>query len=487
MQPSFTSRLLARSILLSVVLGSSSAVAQTTFSNVAWANLGGKDLLVDVTLPATGTPPYPLAIHVHGGGWSGGTHTGLGSIGSAMLQRGFAVASVDYRLTSEAGQYGAFPVTFPAQIHDVKGAVRWLRAHAATYQLDPTRFAAFGESAGGHLVALLGTSGGVAGLEGDVGGNLGFSSAVQAVVDAWGPVDLLQMNPDVTTPPGSGIDHDAATSPESRLIGWDQPGQGIGDLRAHLSDPAAPYPALAQLVHDANPISFVDPLDPPMFLVHGTSDTSVPTTQSLRLSAALFAAGVPHDLRTNPGGVHGAMTVDLGNAAADFLVAHLNHTAAPAAGTSFCAGDGSGSACPCGNASFPGAWTGCANSLQFGGNLVADGVASVSSDSLVLRGDSMPNGPALYFGGTLRTNGGLGGPFGDGLRCASGTVVRIANRTNTSGFSRYPTTGEPPISTLGGVGVGDTRHYQVWYRDAAAWCTGATWNLTNGLSVSWGP
>ena len=95
MQPSFTSRLLARSILLSVVLGSSSAVAQTTFSNVAWANLGGKDLLVDVTLPATGTPPYPLAIHVHGGGWSGGTHTGLGSIGSAMLQRGLDVASVD--------------------------------------------------------------------------------------------------------------------------------------------------------------------------------------------------------------------------------------------------------------------------------------------------------------------------------------------------------------------------------------------------------
>ncbi len=127
-----------------------------------------------------------------------------------------AVASVDYRLTSQAGLYGAFPVTFPAQIEDVKGAIRFLRANAGTYGLDPTRFGAWGSSAGGHLAALVGTSGGVAALEGTTGGNLAFSSSVQAVCGWFGPIDVLQMNPDVTTPPGSGIDHDATTSPESR-------------------------------------------------------------------------------------------------------------------------------------------------------------------------------------------------------------------------------------------------------------------------------
>lgn len=463
------------------------AHAQTTFTNIAWANLGGKDLFVDIHLPTSGTPPYPLGIHVHGGGWSGGTHTGLGILGAALLQRGCAVASVDYRLTSEGGQYGSFPVTFPAQIHDVKGAVRWLRANAATYGFDTTRFAAYGESAGGHLVALVGTSAGVASLEGDVGGNLGFSSVVQAVVDAWGPTDLLQMNPDVTTPPGSTLDHDAFNSPESNLLGWNQPGQGLGDLRAHLTDPTPPYPALAALAHDVNPISWIDALDPPMFLMHGTNDTTVPTTQSLRLSAALFSAGIPHDLRTNPGAGHGASTPDLVNAATDFVLAHLNANAAPTVGVAYCNGDGTALPCPCANASFPGSRTGCENSFQVGANLSASGVASLSADTVVLRGDSMPNGPALYFGGTARANAGLGTPFGDGLLCVAGSIVRLATRTNTTGFSQYPLGGEPLLSTLGGISPGAETHYQVWYRDAPSWCSAATWNLSNGTSILWSP
>jgi acetyl esterase/lipase len=472
---------------LSVLALASTASAQTTFPNVVWTNLGGKDLFVDIVIPATGTPPYPVAVHVHGGGWSGGTHTELGALSNALLARGFAIASVDYRLTSEAGQYGAFPVTFPAQIHDVKGAVRWLRANAATYQFDVTRFAAYGESAGGHLVALLGTSTGVAHLEGDVGGKLGFSSAVSAVVDMWGPIDLLQMNADVTTPPGSTIDHDANTSPESRLLGWSQPGQGIGDIRNNLANPTAPYPALAALAHDVNPVNWVDALDPPTFLIHGTSDTLVPVSQSLRLSAALIAAGVPQDMRTNPGAGHGGSSFDLSNAAADFIVAHLNASAAPNAGVAFCNGDGTALACPCGNASFTGTNTGCENSFQVGGGLSANGVASVGGDTLVLRGDSMPNGPALYFGGSARQNAGLGSAFGDGLLCVSGSIVRLAAHTNTSGFSRYPQGAEPLLSTLGGVVAGATRHYQVWYRDSPVWCSAATWNLTNGLSVTWAP
>lgn len=472
---------------LSVLALAGSAPGQTTFTNVVWTNLGGKDLFVDIVLPATGTPPYPLAIHVHGGGWSGGTHTELGALSNALLARGFAIASVDYRLTSEAGQYGAFPVTFPAQIHDVKGAVRWLRANAATYQFDTTRFAAYGESAGGHLVALLGATAGVANLEGDVGGNLAFSSAVQAVVDMWGPIDLLQMNPDVTTPPGSSIDHDVYTSPESKLLGWDQPGQGVIDIRNHYTDPTPPYPALALLAHDACPVRWVDPFDAPMFFVHGTNDTLVPVTQSLRLSAALFAVGVQHDMRTNPGGQHGGITPDLQNAAADFVVAHLNGNAAPSAGVAFCNGDGSAAPCPCGNASFQGSNTGCENSFVVGGSLTADGVASVSSDTLVLRGDSMPNGPVLYFGGSAKQNAGFGSVFGDGLLCVSGSITRLATHVNTSGFSRYPQAAEPLLSSFPGVAAGVTRHYQVWYRDAAAWCSAATWNLSNGLSVTWAP
>ena len=461
--------------------------AQTAFTNIPWANLGGKDLLIDVHLPAVGSPPYPVAVHVHGGGWSGGSQTELGVLGSALLQRGFVVASVDYRLTSETGQYGPFPVTFPAQIHDVKGAVRWLRAQAATYQLDVTRFVAYGESAGGHLVALLGTSSGVASLEGDVGGNPGFSSAVQCVVDAWGPTDLLQMNPDVTTPPGSTLDHDAFTSPESNLLGWNLPGQGLGDLRAHLSDSTPPYPTLAALAHDVSPISWVDALDPPMFLMHGTNDTLVPFTQSLRLSAALFAAGVQHDLRANPGGGHGASTPDLVTAAADFVVAHLNGVAPPDVGVAYCLGDGSALPCPCGNASFPGSRTGCEDSFVVGGQLTATGSPSLTADSLVLLGDSMPNGPALFFGGTARANGGLGSPFGDGLLCVGGSLVRLATHFNTSGFSRYPAPGEAALSSTGALTAGAPFHYQVWYRDAAAWCSPATWNLTNGLSVFWIP
>jgi acetyl esterase/lipase len=143
----------------------------------------------------------PLLIWVHGGAWLGGSYNGPPQGLQQLLQAGFAVASVQYRFSSAA--------IFPAQIHDVKGAVRFLRAHADEYNLDPTRFAAWGSSSGGHLATLLATSGGVAEAEGTVGGNLEHSSRIQAAVDYFGPTDLLQMNLDVTTPPGSIINHDA--------------------------------------------------------------------------------------------------------------------------------------------------------------------------------------------------------------------------------------------------------------------------------------
>ncbi|MBL8863751.1 MAG: hypothetical protein JNK02_17310 [Planctomycetes bacterium] len=151
-----------------------------------------------------------------------------------------------------------------------------------------------------------------------------------------------------------------------------------------------------------------------------------------------------------------------------------------------CAGDGGGAPCPCGNSG--GAGRGCANSVDAAGGLLqATGWASVGSDSLALLGSGMPNSSALYFQGTSAAAAGAGTAFGDGLRCAAGSVVRLGTKTNGAGASQYPTGGDPSVSVRGGVAPGDTRVYQVWYRNAAAFCTADTFNLTNGLRVQWAP
>lgn len=312
-------RLLA---LLAAIILSPLAVAQPTFSGLTYATVGGQPLLLDLYLPAGGASPRPLVIWIHGGGWSGGSRFPAGNA-AALVQRGFAVASIDYRLTSQAGQWGSEPVTFPAQIHDVKGAIRWLRANAAQFNFDHTRFGVWGSSAGGHLVALAATSGNAPQLEGDVGDNLAFWSGVQAGADYFGPTDILNMNLDVTTPPGSAIDHDAWNSPESRLIGFDQPDQGVGVLRANFTNPAAPFPFYAALVTQVNPITWVDASDPPMFLAHGDSDTSVPWRQSLRLHNALDGVGVFNDFRIIPGAGHGNLGSATTQATLDFFSARL--------------------------------------------------------------------------------------------------------------------------------------------------------------------
>jgi len=153
--------------------------------------------------------------------------------------------------------------------------------------------------------------------------------------------------------------------------------------------------------------------------------------------------------------------------------------------SSFCAGDGTGTACPCGNSGLPG--NGCASSVNpNGANLSATGSAGIGLDSLVLSGSGMPNSSALYFQGTTRLNGGLGSLFGDGLRCAGGSIIRLGTKVNASGGSQYPAAGDPSISVRGLVTSPGTRTYQVWYRNAAVFCVSATFNLTNGLSVTWG-
>ena len=246
------------SLCLILALLSASAFAEV-LKDIEYASVDGISLKLDLYLPdAPSENPIPLVVWIHGGGWRAGSKAPTRA--PRTLGPDYAVASIDYRLTDQA--------IFPAQIHDCKAAVRWLRAHADEYGLDPERFGAWGSSAGGHLVALLGTSGGVAELEGTVGDHLEVSSRVQAICDYYGPTDFLAL---LDQP--SLIDRRTPTSPESLLLGG-----LIVDL-----------PELAAL---ASPVTHVDPTDPPFLIVHGDSDRTVPYQQSVDLHAALAEAGV---------------------------------------------------------------------------------------------------------------------------------------------------------------------------------------------------
>lgn len=226
---------------------------------------------LDLYLPPGGGQ-RPLIIWVHGGGWRAGTKGNPLAL-RLMAGEGYAVASVGYRLSNMA--------KFPAQIEDCKAAVRWLRAHAVEYSLDPNRFAAWGSSAGGHLVALLGT----AGDKFDIGENIGVSSRVQAVVDYFGPTDFLRM--DAHALASAPFKHSAPDSPESQLIGGPI---GENDL------------AVAR----ANPANYATKDDPPFLIVHGDQDPLVPLHQSQFLENALRQAGVAVRLYVVKGAGHGA-------------------------------------------------------------------------------------------------------------------------------------------------------------------------------------
>lgn len=158
-----------------------------------------------------------------------------------------------------------------------------------------------------------------------------------------------------------------------------------------------------------------------------------------------------------------------------------------ASGQAFCVGDGSGTPCPCGNASAPGANAGCTTSLGQGATLRGAGATRLAADGLELRADSMTGPFALFFQGTSASNGGAGAPFGDGLRCAGGSLIRLGAEDCVAGAAHYPGPGDVPVSVQGAVAAPGRRYYQAWYRNAAAWCTPATFNLTNGLAVDWIP
>ncbi len=255
-------------VLFSLFLTALTSQAQ---KNLTYAETANGPQTLDLYRPASAKGPAPLIIWIHGGGWKNGSKENCLPVRLGFTERGYAVASLNYRLTGEAA--------FPAQIEDCKAAVRWLRVHAKEYGLDADHFGAWGSSAGGHLVALLGTSGDVAGF--DTGENLNVSSRVQAVCDYYGPSDFMTMG----TVPGFER-HAGAGSPESALLGG----------------PASEKPETAKA---ASPVSHVTPDDPPFLIVHGDTDRTVPPDQSRRMDAALRKAGVKSELIFLPGSGHG--------------------------------------------------------------------------------------------------------------------------------------------------------------------------------------
>jgi acetyl esterase/lipase len=245
----------------------------TVHRDLAYVTGGHERQKLDLYLPRSGKA-LPLLVLIHGGAFRMGSKDGEDP--SSLLTQGYAVAAINYRLSQHA--------LWPAQIEDCKAAVRWLRAHATMYGLDPDRFAAYGHSAGGHLAAMLGVTGEV--RQFDVGEHLAFSSRVRAVADFFGPTDFLQM--DAHRLPG-GMVHDAADSPESMLVG--------GPIQDHKDKVAS-----------ANPITFAGRGAPPFLIVHGNADPAVPHHQSELLAEALTRAGGQVTFYTVKGGGHGGFT-----------------------------------------------------------------------------------------------------------------------------------------------------------------------------------
>lgn len=258
-------------VLLELPQAAPLAAAHTAIRDIEYAAIEGISLRLDLYLPDPAPPTtVPLVIWVHGGAWRAGSKDG--TYAPQTLGDEYAVASVDYRLTGIE--------TFPAQIHDVKAAVRWLRAHAEAYGLDPERFGAWGSSAGGHLVALLGVSCGNAELEGTVGDDLAETSCVQAVCDFYGPTDLLAL-----LEQRGGRDRRTLMPEDQLLGGW------VEDVSA-----------LATL---ASPIAHVSEKAPPFLIMHGSDDSTVPVEQSITFNDVLQAAGVDSKLIIIDGAGHG--------------------------------------------------------------------------------------------------------------------------------------------------------------------------------------
>lgn len=238
--------------------------------DIPYAETPEQTLLLDLYLPRDAVQP-PLVVWVHGGAWRSGSKNKMPL--TALVEAGYAAASIDYRLSPVA--------KFPALIHDCKAAIRFLRARQADYGYDARRIAIAGSSAGGHLVALLGVSNGHEELEGKVGTHPEQSSSVQAIVDYYGPTNFATILKQ-STPHGLGV-----RVPALELLLGGQP----EDL-----------PEVAAL---ASPVSHVGAEDPPLLMLHGDQDPQVPINQSHELHAKYKELGLDVHFEVVHGAAHG--------------------------------------------------------------------------------------------------------------------------------------------------------------------------------------
>ena len=228
--------------------------------DLEYASVDGESLRLDLYLPQKSEAKPPLLVWIHGGGWSRGSKSQINPTFIRLTAEGYAAASIDYRLEGL--------ISHPKQIHDCKGAIRWLRANADKYGYDVTRIGIGGGSAGGHLALLLGLSGGVEELEGDVGGNLDQSSRVHAVVDLFGP---------------SALGPFAEKSERFRRN------------------------KTPELLKSASPVTYLSKDDPPVLVFHGDKDQVVPLSQSEHLHKRYQEAGLESSSHVIEGAGHGGL------------------------------------------------------------------------------------------------------------------------------------------------------------------------------------
>jgi acetyl esterase/lipase len=255
--------------------------------NVVYKKIGERSLRLDIYTPKTIVHPLPVALWIHGGGWSQGRKEQRPPVD--LMAHGYAIVSIEYRLSDEA--------PFPAQIEDCKAAVRWLRANAVTYHFDPDHIGAWGHSAGGHLAALLGTSGGVAALEGG-GDNLSYSSRIQAVCDLSGPSDIWPLYQGAAHAPEGG-------GRRARMFVEHFLGEK-GDVDKGT--------AIA-----ASPVTYISKDDPPFLVIHGEKDLAIPVAQSEEFVQELKAAGVNATLDVAEGRGHGVAAREFASQITNFF------------------------------------------------------------------------------------------------------------------------------------------------------------------------
>jgi acetyl esterase/lipase len=262
----------ALAFLASGALGAATGQARRTHLDVVYATVDGRDLALDLHWPAGETDP-PLLVWVHGGRWSSGTKS---QVPPVFAENGFAVASLDFRQSTDA--------RFPAQVHDIKAAVRFLRANASRFGYRADRIAIGGYSSGGHLAALVGVTNGNRELEGDVGSHPQESSAVQAILSVAGASNLTTI------------------LAQSTPFGLEVREPSLVQLLGALPD------RVAELARLASPVLHVDAGDPPLVLVHGDQDVQMPINQAHELVGAYEKNGLEVHFEVVHGGEH------LGNA-----------------------------------------------------------------------------------------------------------------------------------------------------------------------------